>query len=186
MEQHRHAGWRAQPFTIRERQRLGRPHRSAIPLSIAAGTTRVASFQQQRPLCVPPPTTSPPLAPTVRSRLRRASIASTTTGTTNLFPTSSYNSAQLPGGCRVQQLERRRQPVTSRCERQWPLRHAERPLRDPGLGTACQRDTDPDGDTLTITGASGGVNGVANFNAQSNSVIFTPTTGYTGTASFDL
>src|SRR4029079_11631369 len=46
-------------------------------------------------------------------------------------------------------------------------------------------DTDPNGDALTITGASGGVNGTASFNAQNNTVTFTPTTGYTGPASFN-
>ncbi len=45
-------------------------------------------------------------------------------------------------------------------------------------------DTDADGDTLVITGANGGVHGIASFNAQTNTVTFTPTTGYTGPASF--
>ena len=45
-------------------------------------------------------------------------------------------------------------------------------------------DTDPNGDTLTITGVSGGVNGTASFNAQTNTVTFTPDSGYTGPASF--
>ena len=45
-------------------------------------------------------------------------------------------------------------------------------------------DTDPDGGTLTITGASGAVNGTVSFNSQTNMVTFTPTTGYTGPASF--
>lgn len=45
-------------------------------------------------------------------------------------------------------------------------------------------DTDPNGDPLTITGVSGGVNGTVSFNAQTNLVTFTPTTGYTGAASF--
>ncbi|RYF56503.1 MAG: DUF4082 domain-containing protein, partial [Comamonadaceae bacterium] len=45
-------------------------------------------------------------------------------------------------------------------------------------------DTDLDGDTLTITGANGGVHGTAAFNAQTNTVSFTPTAGYTGPASF--
>ncbi|WP_341486477.1 DUF4082 domain-containing protein [Pararhizobium sp. A13] len=45
-------------------------------------------------------------------------------------------------------------------------------------------DTDPDGDALTVTGASGAVNGTVNFNSQTNSFTFTPTTGYTGAARF--
>ena len=45
-------------------------------------------------------------------------------------------------------------------------------------------DTDPDGDALTITSVSGGAGGTASFNAQTNTVTFTPNTGYTGSASF--
>ena len=45
-------------------------------------------------------------------------------------------------------------------------------------------DTDPNGDNLTITGVSNGVNGTASFNAQTNAVTFTPNSGYTGPASF--
>ena len=45
-------------------------------------------------------------------------------------------------------------------------------------------DTDPDGDALTITGVSNGANGTASFNAQTNTVTFTPNSGYTGPASF--
>jgi hypothetical protein len=45
-------------------------------------------------------------------------------------------------------------------------------------------DSDPDGDTLTITSASGGVNGSVSFNNQTNTITFNPTAGYTGAASF--
>nr|WP_280113395.1 DUF4082 domain-containing protein [Lutibaculum baratangense] len=45
-------------------------------------------------------------------------------------------------------------------------------------------DTDPDGDTLTIISAGGAVNGNVAFDALSNTVTFTPTSGYQGPASF--
>lgn len=45
-------------------------------------------------------------------------------------------------------------------------------------------DTDPDGDGLTITGANGAINGTVTYDSQTNNVVFTPTTGYTGAASF--
>lgn len=45
-------------------------------------------------------------------------------------------------------------------------------------------DTDQDNDTLVITGANGGINGTASFDAQTNTVTFTPTASYTGPASF--
>jgi VCBS repeat-containing protein len=50
--------------------------------------------------------------------------------------------------------------------------------------TLLANDTDADGDPLTVTEASNGVNGTASFNAQSNTVSFTPNAGYTGPASF--
>ncbi|NKL36429.1 DUF4082 domain-containing protein [Rhizobium leguminosarum bv. viciae] len=45
-------------------------------------------------------------------------------------------------------------------------------------------DSDGDGDPLVITGANGAVNGTVTFNSQTNTVIFTPNSGYTGIASF--
>ncbi|RYH68020.1 MAG: DUF4082 domain-containing protein [Alcaligenaceae bacterium] len=53
-----------------------------------------------------------------------------------------------------------------------------------GASALLANDTDLDGDTLTISGVSGGVHGTASFNAQTNTVTFTPVTGYTGLASF--
>ncbi|MET3925244.1 DUF4082 domain-containing protein [Devosia sp. 2618] len=45
-------------------------------------------------------------------------------------------------------------------------------------------DTDPDSDPLSVTGVSNAVNGTVTFNVQTNSVLFTPTAGYSGAASF--
>ncbi len=39
--------------------------------------------------------------------------------------------------------------------------------------------------TLTITGVSGATHGSVSFNSQTNLITFTPTTDYTGTASFN-
>jgi hypothetical protein len=46
-------------------------------------------------------------------------------------------------------------------------------------------DSDPNSDPLTITGVSSAVNGIVSFDSQTNLVSFTPTTGYTGQASFN-
>ncbi len=43
-------------------------------------------------------------------------------------------------------------------------------------------DSDPDGDSLTTTGASGGSNGTVSVSG--NNVTYTPNTGYTGSDSF--
>ncbi|KQV70342.1 DUF4082 domain-containing protein [Rhizobium sp. Root1220] len=45
-------------------------------------------------------------------------------------------------------------------------------------------DTDADGDPLSITGVSGATHGTVNFDGQSNTVVFNPTAGYVGAASF--
>ena len=45
-------------------------------------------------------------------------------------------------------------------------------------------DTDPNGLTLSISGVSSPANGTVSYNAQTQTVTFTPTTGYTGPASF--
>ncbi|WP_128565771.1 DUF4082 domain-containing protein, partial [Methylobacterium crusticola] len=50
--------------------------------------------------------------------------------------------------------------------------------------TLLANDTDPDGDALTVTGVSAPTNGTVALNAQANTITFTPTTGYTGPASF--
>src|SRR5262249_53868459 len=46
-------------------------------------------------------------------------------------------------------------------------------------------DHDPDGDSLTISGVSDGVNGTVAFNAQTNTITFTPNHAYTGAAAFN-
>ena len=45
-------------------------------------------------------------------------------------------------------------------------------------------DTDPNGLPLSITGVSNPSNGTVSYNASTQTVTFTPTTGYTGPASF--
>ncbi|MBV8091939.1 MAG: DUF4082 domain-containing protein, partial [Acetobacteraceae bacterium] len=45
-------------------------------------------------------------------------------------------------------------------------------------------DSDPDGDTLTITGVSGASDGTVSYNANTQQVTFVPDSGYTGPASF--
>ncbi|WP_432443342.1 DUF4082 domain-containing protein [Methylobacterium aquaticum] len=45
-------------------------------------------------------------------------------------------------------------------------------------------DTDPNGDPLTVTSVSGATNGTVSLNSQAGTITFTPTTGYTGPASF--
>ena len=59
------------------------------------------------------------------------------------------------------------------------------------VATLLAGDTDPDGDALTVTGVSNPVNGTValddkgDADASNDEVIFTPTPGYSGEASFD-
>ncbi len=50
--------------------------------------------------------------------------------------------------------------------------------------TLLSNDTDPNGDTLTVTGVSGATNGTVSLNTTNATITFTPTTGYTGAAGF--
>jgi len=50
--------------------------------------------------------------------------------------------------------------------------------------TLLANDTDPNGLTLSVTGVSNASNGTAVYNASAQTVTFTPTAGYTGSASF--
>ena len=50
--------------------------------------------------------------------------------------------------------------------------------------TLLANDTDANGDPLVITGVGNAVNGTVAFDSQTNVVTFTPTSGYSGTASF--
>ncbi|MCK1716791.1 DUF4082 domain-containing protein [Bradyrhizobium sp. 141] len=153
------------------------------PVSIAAGIPYVASFHSNGHYAsstsyfTTARTNGPLTAPANINGLY-------TYGTSNLFPTSRYSASNywvdvmfnnLSGG--ANQL-----PVAANDSGLYATQNV--PFGIPA-SVLLANDTDPDGDRLTITGASGGVNGVASFNAQSNSVIFIPTTGYTGAASFN-
>ncbi|WP_246101875.1 DUF4082 domain-containing protein, partial [Methylobacterium terricola] len=50
--------------------------------------------------------------------------------------------------------------------------------------TLLANDTDPNGDTLTVTGVSGATNGTVALNTTNSTITFTPTANYTGAAGF--
>ncbi|MBP2447965.1 hypothetical protein JOH51_005473 [Rhizobium leguminosarum] len=102
-------------------------------------------------------------------------------GTGSLFPTASYNASNYWVDVLYQQGSQNAVPVAA---------------NDSGFSTntgtpitiqasaLLSNDTDADGDPLTITGVSGAVNGSVAYNAQAQTVTFTPTAGYSGPASF--
>nr|WP_245283135.1 DUF4082 domain-containing protein [Bradyrhizobium sp. WSM2793] len=153
------------------------------PVTIAAGTTYVASFHSNGHYA-----SSPNYFTTARTNGPLTAPANTngvyTYGTANLLPTSTYNATNYwvdvlfkssSGGAN-------QSPVAANDSGFYATQNV--PFGIPSSALLAN-DTDADGDTLTITGASNGVNGTASFNVQSNSVTFTPTTGYTGPASFN-
>ncbi|WP_209857379.1 DUF4082 domain-containing protein [Rhizobium herbae] len=154
------------------------------PLTIAAGTTYVASYHSNGNYVV----TANYFASSRTNGGLTAPSSSTSGGngvyaygTNSLFPASSYNASNYWVDVLYERSTQNAAPVA---------------VADPGYSATLNtpltiqasallaNDTDPDGDTLTITGVSGGVNGLASFNSQTNTVTFTPTTGYTGAASF--
>ena len=106
-----------------------------------------------------------------------------TYGSGNLFPTSSFSATNYWVDVVFSAPGAANQPPVA--------------LNDGGFSTAqnttlsiaasalLANDSDPNGDALTITGVSGGVNGTVSFNSQTNIVSFTPNAGYTGQASFN-
>ncbi|MFB6452994.1 DUF4082 domain-containing protein [Bradyrhizobium tunisiense] len=153
------------------------------PVSITAGTTYVASYHSNGHYAsttsyfTSARTNGPLTAPANINGLYSY-------GTSNLFPTSTYKASNYwvdvvfkssSGGPN-------QSPVAANDSGFHATQNV--PFGIPSSALLAN-DSDPNGDTLTITGASGGMNGVASYNAQSNIVTFTPTAGYTGPASFN-
>lgn len=153
------------------------------PISIAAGTTYIASFHSNGHYADTPnyfttPHANGPLtAPASNNGVY-------TYGTGNLFPTSTFSATNYwvdvvfsnsSGGAN--------QPPIANNDSGFDATQNV-PLSISGAALLAN-DTDPNGDALTITGVSGGVNGTVSFSAQNNTVTFTPTNNYTGPASFN-
>ncbi|WP_353619938.1 DUF4082 domain-containing protein [Mesorhizobium sp. BR1-1-16] len=154
------------------------------PVTIAAGTTYVASYQSNGSYAVTANyfsgshTSGPLTAPSSASSGGNGVYAY---GSGNEFPNQSYNSTNYWVDVIYQPSVGNLAPVA---------------VNDSGLTTPSDtaltiqasallaNDSDANGDALTITGVSNSSHGNAVFNAQSNTITFTPTAGYTGAASF--
>ncbi|MCA1453720.1 DUF4082 domain-containing protein [Bradyrhizobium sp. BRP22] len=152
------------------------------PVSITAGTTYVASFHSNGHYTstsnyfTTPRVNGPLTAPAANNGVY-------TYGTGNLFPTSTFGATNYwvdvlfsPANGGANQA-----PAAANDSGFSVTQNSSLTISASAL---LANDTDPDGDNLTITGASNGVNGTASFNAQTNAVTFTPNSGYTGPASF--
>lgn len=153
------------------------------PVSIAAGTTYVASFHSNGHYA-----DTPNYFATARANGPLTAAASNngvySYGTGNLFPTSTFSATNYwvdvvfnnsSGGTN--------QPPIANNDSGFNATENV-PLSIAGSALLAN-DTDPNGDALTIMGVSGAVNGTVSFSAQNNTVTFTPVNGYTGPASFN-
>jgi hypothetical protein len=153
------------------------------PVSITAGTTYVVSYHSNGHY-----TSTSNYFTTSRVNGPLTAPASGngvyTYGTGNLFPASTYGAANYWVDVMFSPASSspNRSPVAANDTGFSATQDAT--LSIP-VSALLANDSDPDGDALTITGASGGVNGIASFNAQTNMINFTPNAGYTGSASFN-
>ncbi|MGV8956052.1 MAG: DUF4082 domain-containing protein, partial [Cypionkella sp.] len=152
------------------------------PVSITAGTTYVASYHSNGHYAA----SSNYFTTDKVSGLLTAAAAGNgvySYGNANLFPSSTYGATNYwVDVVFVSTASANQAPVAA---------------NDSGFSTGYNtaltiaaasllaNDNDPDGDPLSITGVSGAVNGTAVFNAQTNNVVFTPNSGYSGAASFN-
>ncbi|MBY3278747.1 DUF4082 domain-containing protein [Rhizobium laguerreae] len=102
-------------------------------------------------------------------------------GTGSLFPTASYNASNYWVDVLYQQGAQNAVPVAANDSGYSTNTGTPITIQASAL---LSNDSDADGDPLTIAGVSGAVNGSVAYNAQAQTVTFTPTAGYSGPASF--
>ncbi len=161
-----HSGWQTAIFST--------------PLQITAGATYVASYH----------TTGSYVATagyfnTAHTNGSLTALAGANgvyaVGSGSTFPTSSYQSTNYWVDVVYNQSTGNMVPVAANDNGYTTYANTALSIAAANL---LANDSDADGDPLSITGANGAVNGTVTFNSQNNTVIFTPTAGYTGSASF--
>lgn len=150
------------------------------PLQITAGTTYVASYHTTGSYVATSGYFNSAHTNGALTGLAGANgVYSYGSGTT--FPTSSYQSSNYWVDVVFNQSTTNTAPVAANDNGYTTYSNTALSIAAASL---LANDHDADGDPLSITGANGAVNGTVTFNSQTNSVIFTPVTGYTGVASF--
>ncbi|MBZ6077194.1 DUF4082 domain-containing protein [Microvirga sp. WGZ8] len=151
------------------------------PINISAGTTYVVSYHSNGYYA----STSNYFTSTVTNGPLSAPGGANGVyayGTSSLFPTNSYGSTNyfvdvlFNGSPAVNQS-----PVANADSGFTTVRNSTLTI---SAATLLANDTDPDGDTLTISGVSGASHGSVSYDAQAKTVTFTPTAGYVGNAGF--
>jgi hypothetical protein len=100
-------------------------------------------------------------------------------GTGSIFPTSSFNASNY--WVDVVYTKTQPPPVANNVS---GLVANENGSVTIAASTLLANDTDPNGQALSVTGVSNPTNGMVSYNANTQSLTFTPNANYTGTASF--
>lgn len=154
------------------------------PVTISAGTTYVASYQSNGRYA-----STPNYFTTPRTNGFLSAPANGTSGgngvyaygTGNEFPNASWNATNYWVDVMFEKNNTNTAPVAVNDSGFSTLVGAPITIQ---ASTLLANDSDPDGDTITVTGADNAVNGTVSFNSQTNAITFTPTAGYQGTGSF--
>ncbi len=152
------------------------------PVAITAGTTYVASYHTTGAYAA---TNNYFTTAHTNGSLTASSSAGVYayggTATTGIFPTNTFSASNYwvdvvfnPNGPN--------QPPVANADSLTITQNGPATIM---ASTLLANDTDANSNPLTVTGVSGATNGTVSFNAASNTVTFTPTTGYTGPASFN-
>ncbi|WP_374188725.1 DUF4082 domain-containing protein [Sinorhizobium sojae] len=154
------------------------------PIQITAGTTYVASYHTSGTYIASSnyfttPRTNGPL--TAPASTASAGNGVYSYGAATVFPTSTYQAANYWVDVVFNQSTVNTAPTAANDN--GFLVYYNTPLSI-AASAVLANDNDVDGDSLSITGVSGATNGTVTFDSQSNSLIFTPNTDYTGPASF--
>ena len=162
------SGWQTLTFTT--------------PVAIAAGTTYVASYHSNGHYIAnsnyftAAKTTGPLTAPAAGNGVY-------TYGTGSALPTSSFGAANYWVDVYFNQ--------GGSAPNVPPVANNDGPyavtLNTPltiNVANLLANDTDANGDTLSVAGVSGATHGTVAFNATAKTITFTPTTAYTGAATF--
>ncbi|WP_315926631.1 DUF4082 domain-containing protein [Mesorhizobium sp. SP-1A] len=156
----------------------------ANPISISASTTYVASYHSNGHYAADANyfttahTSGSLTAPASGSSGGNGVYAY---GSSSLFPNQSYNAANYWVDVLYERSSANNAPVAANDSGFQTNSGSPLVLQASAL---LANDSDPDGDPLTITGVGSPVNGTVSFDSQNNTVTFTPTTGYSGAASF--
>ncbi|HTJ56868.1 MAG TPA: DUF4082 domain-containing protein [Devosiaceae bacterium] len=158
----------------------------ASPLNVVAGTTYVVSYHTNGGYSAntnyfgSAVTNGPITAPSSTSSGGNGVYAY---GSSSIFPTNTYNATNYWVDVVYQQgATAVNQPPVANNDSGFST--AQNTALQLTAASLLGNDTDPNGDTLTITGVNAPSNGAVTYNAQTNVVSFTPTSGYTGAAGF--